>query len=368
MKNLLYTLTAMVLILAGLCSCSEDELLLTQPVAQVSPAGTWTDVRDGHTYGVVRIGQQEWLTENLAYHLPAGTAAGCFTWGEKEGDYQLEDVTFLPDTVKIILTDEEYAEIYESVVAAPAHDWAAESNITPEKLREFYVNYFALYGQEAFTATMAYFAAFHAALSEALEAKRNELRGGQLALLEEKCRAIVMNHLQRAEANNGGYSATYGYLYSLDGARDAVPTEGGWRLPTDADWQQLEAALGMPTAELGKMNAWRGAGAGTMLLPGGATGFDALFAGCNAYLHTNELQYIRKDQCAYFWTDAETTTEEEQEVTNDDGEASVETFIYRIGTIRQLASYSNAIWRGTTRTDNKYRTITYSVRLVRNAQ
>lgn len=350
-----------------LISCTSEDPLITAPVAAVSDAGTWTDSRDGHTYGVVRIGNQEWLTENLAYYLPTGTAGGCFTWDEKEGDYKLEDVSFDPDTVQIVITDEEYADVYASVIADGHHDWLVEDNVTNATLESFLTNYFALYGQEAFTTTMAYFPHFHAALVAALDERRNALRGEQLAALEAKCRAIATTHRDKAEASNGGYAQRYGYLYSLDGARTAVPAEGGWRLPTDADWMTLETSLGLTTDEQHALNAWRGAGAASLMLPGGAAGFDVLFGGCNAYLRNNERQYIRQGQCAYFWTDDETTTSEEQEVTTD-GESSYETFIYRIGTIRQFAIYSNAIWRGTTRTDNVYRTVNYSVRLVRDVR
>ena len=42
-----------------------------------------------------------------------------------------------------------------------------------------------------------------------------------------------------AEANNGHYSETYGMLYSYDGAIASVPTEGGWRIPTEEDWAAL---------------------------------------------------------------------------------------------------------------------------------
>lgn len=366
MKNILYLLSAVALL--ALASCADDDVLLTVPVAQVNSAGSWTDIRDGHTYGVVRIGDQEWMTENLSYYIPTGTAGGCFTWNEHENDYHLEDVTFDPDTVQVILTAEDYAEAYEATVADPAHDWKAEDNVTQDQLRLFLTNYFDLYGEEAFTNTMAYYPNFHAALLESLAARRESMLGDVLASMEANCRAIVEKHRDRAEANNGGYSNTYGYLYSLDGARAAVPTTGGWRLPTDADWLQLEASLGMSAGERQQMNAWRGAGAGTMLTLGGASGFNALYGGCNAYLRTNEYQYIRLGQCGYFWSDDESTTKEEQEVTGDDGETSIETFIYRIGVVRQVAAYSNAIWRGTTRTDNKYRTITYSVRLVRDAK
>lgn len=369
MKHTLYNIIyALLLSLTIATSCSDDIAELTAPTAPVQKQEAWTDLRDGHTYGVVRIGNQEWTTENLAYYLPTGTAGGCFTWGEKEGDYKLEDVTFLPDTVQINLTTEQYAGIYEATANDPAHDWQAEDSVSPEQLMSFLTNYFELYGEEAFTKTMAYYPHFHAALVAALEAGREGMRDEVVAALAAKYRAICTTHRDKAEATNGNYSRTYGYLYSLDGARAAVPATGGWRLPTDADWMQLEASLGMTTTDQQQLNAWRGQGAAPMLLPGGAAGFNALYAGCNAYLRTNEMQYIRQGQCAYFWANDESTSTEQQEVTSSDGETSIETLIYRVGIVRQLAAYDRGIWRGTTRTDNHYRSTTYSVRLVRDLQ
>lgn len=369
MKHLFQIITA--LSLAAFLGCSDDADLIAEPLVPVSDAGTWVDTRDGHEYGVVRIGQQEWITENLAYYLPTGTAGGCFTWDEKEGDYLIDDVTFDPDTVQIILTDDDYREVYTSVVESPSHDWLVEDNINNATLLNFLASYLSLYGQQAFTDVMAYYPNFHAVLTAALDAHRETLRSGQLAIIEERCRNTVITHRDKAEAANGGYSQRYGYLYSLDGARAAVPSEGGWRLPTDDDWMQLEAAMGLTTDDQQTLNAWRGHGAGDVLKrlfyrakPASSGG--ELFAGCNAYLRTNERQYIRQGQCAYFWVDYETKTSEEQEVAGEGGETSFETFIYRLGMVRQLAIYSDAIWRGTTRTDNIYRNTTYSVRLVRD--
>jgi len=47
----------------------------------------------------------------------------------------------------------------------------------------------------------------------------------------------------------------YGYLYTIEGAKLAVPT--GWRLPTDEDWKALEQELGMSAAQANALD-WRG--------------------------------------------------------------------------------------------------------------
>lgn len=56
--------------------------------------------------------------------------------------------------------------------------------------------------------------------------------------------------------------AAYGRLYTLQGALKACPD--GWRLPTDADWQRLEQAMGMSAGEAAS-EGWRGNVAGAML-------------------------------------------------------------------------------------------------------
>jgi|GEM_PF-1318188 len=58
--------------------------------------------------------------------------------------------------------------------------------------------------------------------------------------------------------NNSQYDAIYGKLYNwyaVSDPRNVCPT--GWHVPTDAEWQQLEAALGMPSTELAQ-TAFRG--------------------------------------------------------------------------------------------------------------
>lgn len=57
-----------------------------------------------------------------------------------------------------------------------------------------------------------------------------------------------LEHFEEAEAANGHYSETYGLLYTYDAALAAIPE--GWRLPSDADWKNLEKALGMTAEEV----------------------------------------------------------------------------------------------------------------------
>ncbi len=57
--------------------------------------------------------------------------------------------------------------------------------------------------------------------------------------------------------NNPGHDATYGKLYNWYAAANPNICPQGWHMPTDAEWQQLELALGMPAAELNSPG-WRG--------------------------------------------------------------------------------------------------------------
>lgn len=56
--------------------------------------------------------------------------------------------------------------------------------------------------------------------------------------------------------------ATYGVLYNWPAAMTACPS--GWHLPSDAEWKQLEMALGMTQAEADE-KGWRGTDQGTQL-------------------------------------------------------------------------------------------------------
>ncbi len=52
--------------------------------------------------------------------------------------------------------------------------------------------------------------------------------------------------------NSPGNDTTFGKLYNWYAAANPLICPQGWHVPTDAEWQQLESALGMPGSELGQ--------------------------------------------------------------------------------------------------------------------
>ncbi len=58
--------------------------------------------------------------------------------------------------------------------------------------------------------------------------------------------------------NNAGYDASYGKLYNWYAAANPNMCPQGWHVPSDAEWQQLELALGMPASEV-NIVGYRGA-------------------------------------------------------------------------------------------------------------
>ena len=63
-----------------LFSCNKD---VVEPTPQVWNYSTFTDTRDGKKYKFIKIGNQEWMAENLAFKTDSGS---WFTWeSEAEG-------------------------------------------------------------------------------------------------------------------------------------------------------------------------------------------------------------------------------------------------------------------------------------------
>lgn len=142
------------------------------------------------------------------------------------------------------------------------------------------------------------------------------------------------------------FSAKYGFLYSYQGALDAVP-DGGWRVPTDDDWKALERTLGMSKEEADALE-WRGVTAGELMKQSeGGTLLHTLLAGYYTSLTVYQTPSYRfMGVYGYYWT----STKDE----NKEGEY----YFYR-----KLYTSSSQVYRQSMdKSANKL-----SVRLVRNA-
>ena len=69
---------------------------------------------------------------------------------------------------------------------------------------------------------------------------------------------------------------TYGLLYSYDILDQISPK--GWHVPSEAEWESLEIALGMSYEDASGPGLYKGSIAGKFLV-GGSSGFDVLFGG-----------------------------------------------------------------------------------------
>lgn len=67
MKRYTIAIACLFMAVAGLYSCDDNDSL---PAILPTDRGTFTDERDGKTYGWVRIGDLDWMTENLNYGTP----------------------------------------------------------------------------------------------------------------------------------------------------------------------------------------------------------------------------------------------------------------------------------------------------------
>lgn len=337
-SNKIFKLLPLLLFLILGCDGEEKNSVDMSQIKQVSD---FVDERDGHIYRCVQIGNQIWMMDNLNYFLEGGASEGCYTWEQKYLD--LSNITI------DVMT---FYTLYNSVVDDPSHDWQTETGANAAMLKQF-LNFYlqGMYTQEAFVAMLSYYKAFHTALVEEMDEYKENAKI-----------ILATNARDKAEKMNGDYSKTYGYLYSLEGARKATPE--GWRIPSDKDWMMLEVALGMPSSELEVINGWRGENCGNFLKEGGAALFEAKMAGCDAY-SASEYLWIRFLECGYFWTNDEWQTIETSGST--DTENNVQE-VAKEGMIRQVAIYSSKIWRGTTRLKNNQREVAYSVRCVKDAQ
>lgn len=318
-------------IFVALWACNDEEKVSYYQVPGVSAAEDFVDARDQKVYKCITIGDQIWLAENLAYRVTLG-------------DNNLACRTF----------EEDYLSIPIDSVKIPAEDYIAAmyQDIANGVIED--VNGMSMYIEMMLSmgASVDDIILYYPDFAPAFERYKKELP-----------ERVVLSQLiaqgQVTDRENGHYSDSLGYLYSLEGALAALPAEGGWRLPTDEDWKKLERYLGMAESEVERENDWRGTTEGALLKEGEhGIGFNALFGGGKMYTdgyskwYDNE-SFSRKGQNAYFWT---STTRPETDSTD-------------VGVIRSMAVFTDQILRTTTRLVNEDGHPTmFSVRLVKNKE
>jgi len=142
------------------------------------------------------------------------------------------------------------------------------------------------------------------------------------------------------------YSEKYGRLYTVSGAIESIPE--GWRLPTDADWQQLEQAFGMSADETNKRE-WRGNIAQLLLEKGeGTANLGIQLCGYTSiHDHTTRTDWLYMSVFGYYWT-----------ATTDTAKNDVSSFY------RKLAYNKKEVYRESTEAEKYF----FSVRFVRDAQ
>lgn len=128
-----------------------------------------------------------------------------------------------------------------------------------------------------------------------------------IGFYKKYCNTTTQNEERESEKNY----EHYGYLYDYDAAQSVAPE--GWRLPTDADWQELELHLGMDQGEWDKIG-WRGDNQGTLLIQNSeGTGLNFLTGGYIDDTYDDKWQSYYLGVYGFFWT-ATTDPQKEKEV------------------------------------------------------
>lgn len=313
MKKVIYLLLSIFL----LASCSDDIKDIPKIVDNIT-FDTMEDERDGYVYKTIKIGNQEWLAENLRYRIPQGSAAGCFTYGEAtiSSSTNVVNKQIFKDSVLLAITNKE-------IVDPPGLPFMQR----PTMLIRLNIDYVT-------PSQLIEGLAAHPNVVAVLERIYKNLESAGMA-------EVARQNFIKAEKENDNYFESYGLLYTFEAASNAIPE--GWRLPTDEDWKILERALGVPDSEIDDLEAWRGIV--SERFTDETVGFNAKYGGGKLYgIFMYGTSFLNKEVNGYYWTSSEYQA-------NDST---------TYGISRNIIRNNPGIWRGTAKT-----TSAFSVRCVR---
>lgn len=308
MKKIIFVLISIVVWYA----CSDDDSGIPK-ISDVS-FSEFLDTRDSSVYQCVTIGGQTWMAENLHYRISWGSYRGCYSYYES----QLDSTDFLADPTRFVEVVNE--ALTQGIL------------IDPDGSVKRYLSYVGMLW--SVSQYISRFSAFPDVQAQLISIQK------ELEL--ESIDNVAVVALNDAEKKNGGYKDEYGFLYTYEAAKAALPE--GWDLPTDKDWKKLEQALGMKEGEVAKMEEWRGEHEGVLLKEGGqGIGFNARMAGGRLYGGIGYGSVFKNRQAdAYFWTSTET------QMNDSTGAVVIRKFFYN----------EDRIFRGTSKTNG----VAYSVR------